>query len=144
MTLGTSHHIRWRNILLHPHDSVFSAFVSKRPRPCGIVSRSFFNRLDLDLAKRHQDFIELSYRFSQLVNPCMHLQRSLQQTLPSLRFWYLDFVGWNGWPRASGRGQMFLGVSLSLSKTCLSPPRPNFQTFWEPLGKTILKESRKV
>ena len=26
----------------------------------------------------------------------------------------------------------------------LSPPRPNFQTFWEPLGKTILKETRKV
>ena len=26
----------------------------------------------------------------------------------------------------------------------LSLPRPNFQTFWEPLGKTILKETRKV
>ena len=25
-----------------------------------------------------------------------------------------------------------------------SPPRPNFQTFWEPLGKTVLKETRKV
>ena len=36
-----------------------------------------------------QDFIELCYRFSQLVNPCMHLQRSLQQALPSLRFWCL-------------------------------------------------------
>ena len=37
-----------------------------------------------------QDFIELCYRFSQLVNPCMHLQRSLQQSLPSLRFWCLE------------------------------------------------------
>lgn len=36
-----------------------------------------------------EDFIELCYRFSQLVNPCMHLQRSLQQSLPSLRFWPL-------------------------------------------------------
>ncbi len=26
----------------------------------------------------------------------------------------------------------------------LSPPRPNFQTLWEPLGKTILKDTRKV
>lgn len=26
-------------------------------------------------------------RFSQLINPCMHLQRSLQQSLASLRFW---------------------------------------------------------
>ena len=26
----------------------------------------------------------------------------------------------------------------------LSPPRPNVQTFWEPPGKTILKETRKV
>ena len=26
----------------------------------------------------------------------------------------------------------------------LSPPRPNFQIFWQPLGKTILKETRKV
>lgn len=52
-----------------------------------------FNTNTIDFAKlplakyRMQDFIELSYRFSQLVNPCMHLQRSLQQTLPSLRFW---------------------------------------------------------
>eukprot|EP00931_Biecheleriopsis_adriatica_P104671 TRINITY_DN79313_c0_g1_i1.p1 TRINITY_DN79313_c0_g1~~TRINITY_DN79313_c0_g1_i1.p1 ORF type:complete len:482 (+),score=112.67 TRINITY_DN79313_c0_g1_i1:116-1561(+) len=42
----------------------------------------------LPLAKYHmQDFIELSYRFSQLINPCMHLQRSMQQSMPSLRFW---------------------------------------------------------
>lgn len=52
-----------------------------------------FNTQSIDFAKvplakyRMQDFIELCYRFSQLVNPCMHLQRSLQQTLPSLRFW---------------------------------------------------------
>ena len=29
-------------------------------------------------------------------------------------------------------------------KYFLSLPRPNFQTFWEPLGKPILKETRKV
>ncbi|CAK9032815.1 F-box only protein 10 [Durusdinium trenchii] len=52
-----------------------------------------FNTNTIDFAKlplakyRMQDFIELCYRFSQLVNPCMHLQRSLQQSLPSLRFW---------------------------------------------------------
>lgn len=34
-----------------------------------------------------KDFIELCYRFSQLINPCMHLQRSLQQSLGSLRYW---------------------------------------------------------
>ena len=33
---------------------------------------------------------------------------------------------------------------LVLSDCILSPPRPNFQTFWEPLGKTILKETLKV
>lgn len=52
-----------------------------------------FKTQSIDFAKvplakyRMQDFIELCYRFSQLVNPCMHLQRSLQQSLPSLRFW---------------------------------------------------------
>lgn len=52
-----------------------------------------FNTSSIDFAKlplakyRMQDFIELCYRFSQLVNPCMHLQTSLQQRLPSLRFW---------------------------------------------------------
>mmetsp|Transcript_53940 Transcript_53940/g.101133 ORF Transcript_53940/g.101133 Transcript_53940/m.101133 type:complete len:474 (-) Transcript_53940:183-1604(-) len=55
-----------------------------------------FNTNSIDFAKlplakyRMQDFIELCYRFSQLINPCMHLQRSLQQSLPSLRFW-LDY-----------------------------------------------------
>lgn len=33
------------------------------------------------------DFIDLMYRFSQLINPAMHLQRALQQALPNLRFW---------------------------------------------------------
>ena len=33
---------------------------------------------------------------------------------------------------------------LVWQQRCLSPPRPNFQTFWEPLGKTILKETLKV
>jgi len=52
-----------------------------------------FNTKSIDFAKlplakyRMQDFIELSYRFSQLINPCMHLQRSIQQSMPSLRFW---------------------------------------------------------
>merc|ERR1740138_2017983 len=42
----------------------------------------------LALAKyRMTDFIDLMFRFSQLINPCMHLQRSLQQALPDLRFW---------------------------------------------------------
>lgn len=52
-----------------------------------------FNTNSIDFAKlplakyRMQDFIELCYRFSQLINPCMHLQRSLQQSLATLRFW---------------------------------------------------------
>lgn len=52
-----------------------------------------FNTNSIDFAKlplakyRMQDYIELCYRFSQLINPCMHLQRSLQQSLASLRFW---------------------------------------------------------
>lgn len=42
----------------------------------------------LALVKYHMtDFIELLYRFSQLINPCMHLQRSLQQSMPSMKFW---------------------------------------------------------
>eukprot|EP00438_Fugacium_kawagutii_P030425 Skav216210 [mRNA] locus=scaffold238:169109:196968:- [translate_table: standard] len=52
-----------------------------------------FNTNSIDFAKlplakyRMQDYIELCYRFSQLINPCMHLQRSLQQSLAGLRFW---------------------------------------------------------
>lgn len=33
------------------------------------------------------DFVELAYRFPPLLNPFMHLQRSIQQQLPSLRYW---------------------------------------------------------
>eukprot|EP00929_Paragymnodinium_shiwhaense_P042095 TRINITY_DN21848_c0_g1_i1.p1 TRINITY_DN21848_c0_g1~~TRINITY_DN21848_c0_g1_i1.p1 ORF type:complete len:462 (+),score=110.39 TRINITY_DN21848_c0_g1_i1:160-1545(+) len=33
------------------------------------------------------EFIQLIYRYSQLINPFLHLQRSLQQTLPNLAFW---------------------------------------------------------
>eukprot|EP00930_Biecheleria_cincta_P046696 TRINITY_DN32242_c0_g1_i1.p1 TRINITY_DN32242_c0_g1~~TRINITY_DN32242_c0_g1_i1.p1 ORF type:complete len:477 (-),score=82.95 TRINITY_DN32242_c0_g1_i1:42-1472(-) len=57
---------------------------------CPVLS---FNTNSIDFAKlplakyRMQDFIELCYRFSQLVNPCMHLQRSLRMALPSMRFW---------------------------------------------------------
>lgn len=33
------------------------------------------------------DFIELAVRYGVLINPLLHLQRSIQQSLPSLRFW---------------------------------------------------------
>jgi len=33
------------------------------------------------------DFIELVTRYGALINPMMHLQRSVQQSVPSLRFW---------------------------------------------------------
>lgn len=33
------------------------------------------------------DFIELATRYAALINPLMHLQRSVQQSVPSLRFW---------------------------------------------------------
>lgn len=33
------------------------------------------------------DYIQLTYQFSQLLNPCLHLQRCMQQRLPSLSFW---------------------------------------------------------
>lgn len=45
-----------------------------------------FSRLPLAKYKM-PDFIQLMFRFSELINPCMHLQRSLQQALPSLAFW---------------------------------------------------------
>lgn len=42
----------------------------------------------LSLAKyRMSDFIELCFRFSQLVNPAMHLQQELRKGLPDLNFW---------------------------------------------------------
>ena len=82
-----------------------------------------------------QDFIELCYRFSQLVNPCMHLQRSLQQSLPSLRFWCLGIPWWRcsfvGFPDFSGwqfsSYSMFLGAlilgwwSWGLPGSCVLP-----------------------
>lgn len=52
-----------------------------------------FNTAAIDFAKlplakyRMVDFIELSYRFSQLINPCLHLQRELQRSLPGMDFW---------------------------------------------------------
>ncbi|CAE7868736.1 FBXO10 [Symbiodinium necroappetens] len=56
--------------------------------PVHAFNTNSINFAKLPLAKfRMQDFIELCYRYSQLINPCMHLQRSLQQSLPSLRFW---------------------------------------------------------
>lgn len=33
------------------------------------------------------DFIELVTRYGSLINPLLHLQRSVQQSVPSLRFW---------------------------------------------------------
>lgn len=36
------------------------------------------------------DFIELTFRYTQLLNPFLHLQRELQRSMPSLTFW-LDF-----------------------------------------------------
>ena len=47
-------------------------------------------------------------------------------------------------PRCGASRSPRIGKRLFLLNIYLSPPRPNFQTFWEPLGKTILKETRKV
>mmetsp|Transcript_108117 Transcript_108117/g.187648 ORF Transcript_108117/g.187648 Transcript_108117/m.187648 type:complete len:558 (-) Transcript_108117:112-1785(-) len=33
------------------------------------------------------EFVELTHRYGVLINPLLHLQRSIQQALPSLRFW---------------------------------------------------------
>jgi hypothetical protein len=42
----------------------------------------------LPLAKYNMsDFIQLMFRFSQLINPCLHLQRQLQRALPHAKFW---------------------------------------------------------
>lgn len=57
---------------------------------CPILS---FNTGSIDFAKLPMakyaidDFVELVYRFSQLINPCMHLQRELRCALPHIRFW---------------------------------------------------------
>ncbi|CAE7170573.1 FBXO10 [Symbiodinium pilosum] len=56
--------------------------------PVQAFNTNSINFAKLPLAKfRMQDFIELCYRFSQLINPCLHLQRSMQQSMPSLRVW---------------------------------------------------------
>lgn len=42
----------------------------------------------LPLAKyKMSDFIQLMFRFGQLINPCLHLQRQLQRALPHAKFW---------------------------------------------------------
>ena len=33
------------------------------------------------------DFVELCYRYQVLINPLIHLQRCMQQSIPNLRFW---------------------------------------------------------
>lgn len=47
---------------------------------------SFFGHLALT---RYyvSDFVELTHRFSELINPAIHLQRALQQKLPTMSFW---------------------------------------------------------
>lgn len=57
---------------------------------CDIVSFSVKNIDFTSLPKAKYnliDFIELTHRHSNLLNPCIHLQRSMQQALPSLRYW---------------------------------------------------------
>lgn len=52
-----------------------------------------FNTKGIDFARlavaryNMTDYIEFVYRFSQCINPCVHLQRSLRQALPSMSFW---------------------------------------------------------
>lgn len=52
-----------------------------------------FNTKEIDFSRlpqakyRLHEFVELMFRFNQLINPCLHLQRSLQEALPNLRFW---------------------------------------------------------
>jgi hypothetical protein len=42
----------------------------------------------LALAKYNMvEFVQLTYRFSQLINPMIHLQRCLRQSLPDMSFW---------------------------------------------------------
>jgi hypothetical protein len=51
-------------------------------------STGSINFSTLSLAKYNMvEFIQLTYRFSQLINPILHLQRCLRQSLPSMRFW---------------------------------------------------------
>jgi hypothetical protein len=63
-----------------------------------------FNTASVDFAKLPKakytmtDFIELVHHFPQLQAPAMHLQRQLQQVLPSLRFW-------NDYDRVKGKNR---------------------------------------
>ena len=79
-----------------------------------------------------QDFIELCYRFSQLVNPCMHLQRSLQQSLPSLRFWCLgipgDDFGTFGWWDSSVTSGVFRGLPAERTRPERARARSDYDT----------------
>lgn len=45
-----------------------------------------FSRLPLSKYTMYE-FVELVHRYGVLINPLLHLQRSIQQALPSLRFW---------------------------------------------------------
>lgn len=52
-----------------------------------------FNTKAIDFAKLPSakyymtDFVDLGYRFSQLINPFLHIQRELQRAMPSVAFW---------------------------------------------------------
>jgi hypothetical protein len=42
----------------------------------------------LDRSKyRIVDYVNLTYRYTQLLNPCLHLQRCLKQSMPNMEFW---------------------------------------------------------
>ncbi|CAK0903442.1 unnamed protein product, partial [Prorocentrum cordatum] len=68
-------------------------FYYARYRLCPIKSFSSadidFKRLPLSsaVADYATDFTELVQRFTQLLNPLLHLQQSLQESLPSAEFW---------------------------------------------------------
>mmetsp|Transcript_28192 Transcript_28192/g.77820 ORF Transcript_28192/g.77820 Transcript_28192/m.77820 type:complete len:435 (+) Transcript_28192:110-1414(+) len=56
--------------------------------PCKSFDATSVNFRVLPMAKyRIVDYIQLTYRFCQLINPCLYLQRSLQRSLPSVHFW---------------------------------------------------------
>merc|ERR1719197_1640502 len=64
----------------------FYSFYAKCPVTSFNTRAIDFTRLPL---RRYyvQDFTELVQRFTVLLNPCIHLQRSLQESLPSVEFW---------------------------------------------------------
>lgn len=59
-------------------------------KECPVVAFSTkgidFKQLDLACYNMH-DFVKLVFRFHALISPFVHLQRSVQMALPSLRFW---------------------------------------------------------